>query len=49
MLKSDAIRLQHMLDAAREAFGFAQGRIFADLEKDRQLVLALVKDIELIG
>ncbi|MDO9509285.1 MAG: DUF86 domain-containing protein [Thermovirgaceae bacterium] len=49
MLKSDAIRLQHMLDAARESCGFVQGRIFVDLETNRQLVLALVKEIEIIG
>jgi hypothetical protein len=33
----------HMLDAAREALGFVQGRNRADLNSDRQLVLALVK------
>jgi len=49
MRKDDAIRLRHMLDAAREAIGFAQGRTRADLNDDRKLVLALVKDIEIIG
>jgi len=49
MLRNDAIRMQHMLDAAQEACGFAQGLVFDDLEKDRKLVLALVKDIEIIG
>jgi uncharacterized protein with HEPN domain len=49
MRRDDAIRLRHMLDAAREAMGFAQGRIRADLESDRMLVLSLVKDIEIIG
>jgi uncharacterized protein with HEPN domain len=38
-----------MLDAAREAIGFARGRIRANLDSDRMLVLALVKDIEIIG
>jgi len=38
-----------MLDAAREAVTFAQGRTRADLESDRMLVLALVKAVEIIG
>ncbi|MEJ5378212.1 MAG: HepT-like ribonuclease domain-containing protein [bacterium] len=38
-----------MLDAAEEAMGFARGRKRSDLNHDRQLVLALVKDIEIIG
>lgn len=49
MLKDDAIRLQHMLDAALEAMEFAKGRSRADLDGDRMLVLSLVKDIEIIG
>ena len=49
MRKSDAIRLRHMLDAVEEAMGFAQGRTRQDLEHDRMLVLALMKDIEIIG
>jgi len=49
MRKDDEVRLRHMLDAAREALGFVQGRHRADLNSDRQLVLALVKDIEIIG
>lgn len=38
-----------MLDAARETVAFASGRVRADLDEDRQLVLALVKDVEIIG
>lgn len=38
-----------MLDAAREAVSFASGRTRADLDEDRQLVLAVVKDVEIIG
>ena len=49
MHKDDAIRLRHMLDAVREAIGFAQDRTRIDLNGDRQLVLALVKDIEIVG
>ncbi len=49
MLGDDTIRLRHMLDAAREALGFAHGRSRGDLDTDRQLVLALVKEVEIIG
>ena len=49
MTKSDEIRLRHMLDAARDALGFAAGRSRADLDSDRMLALSLVKSIELIG
>ena len=49
MHKDDAIRLRHMLDAVREAQGFAASRSRCDLDHDRLLVLALVKDVEIIG
>jgi uncharacterized protein with HEPN domain len=49
MFRNDAIRLQHMLDATREAIAFACGRTRTDLDRDRMLVLSLVKDIEIIG
>ena len=49
MQKADVVRLRHMLDAAREALAFAQGRSRTDLDKDRMLVLALAKSIEIIG
>ena len=49
MRRDDAIRLPHMLDAAREAISFARGRTRGDQDTDRQLVLALVKDIEIVG
>jgi uncharacterized protein with HEPN domain len=49
MSGDDAIRLRHMLDAAHEALRFAEGRTRADLDRNRMLVLALVKDIEIIG
>ena len=49
MHRNDIIRLRHLLDAAQEAIGFAQGQTRADLDRDRKLVLALVKDIEIIG
>ena len=49
MSKDDEIRLRHMLEAAREAISFASGRTREDLDSDRQLVLSLVKDIEILG
>ncbi len=49
MRKDDTVRLRHMLDAAEEALGFAQDRERRDLDQDRKLTLALVKDIEIIG
>lgn len=49
MRKDDQIRLRHMLDAAREALAFVSGRSRTDLDGDRMLVLALIKDIEILG
>lgn len=49
MPKSDLVRLRHMQDAAQEALGFAVGCSRSDLDTNRQLVLALVKCIEIIG
>ena len=49
MYVDDATRLRHMRDAAAEAVRFAEGKTRADLDADRQLVLALVKCIEIVG
>jgi uncharacterized protein with HEPN domain len=49
MRGGDEVRLRHMLDAAKEAVSFAEGRTRASLEKDRIFELALVKAIEIIG
>ncbi len=49
MRYDDRIRLQHMLDAARDALAFAGGHSRSDLDGDRQLVLAVVKCVEIIG
>ncbi len=38
-----------MLTAAREAQYFAQGHVESDLVHDRQLTLALLKSVEIIG
>lgn len=45
----DLTRLRHMQDAATEAMGFIGDRKRTDLDCNRMLALALVKDIEIIG
>lgn len=47
--KGDRIRVQHMLDAAKEALLFVEGRSREDLQNDRKLVLSLIKDLEILG
>jgi uncharacterized protein with HEPN domain len=42
-------RLRHMLDHAREAVAMVKGRRRADLDRDRQLNLALVRLLEIVG
>ncbi len=49
MYKDDRVRLHHMLDAAKEIQFFALGYARKDLEQDRKLALAIIKDIEIIG
>ncbi len=49
MLKSDIIRIRHMLDSALEAEGFINNKHRSDIGNDRKLELALVKCIEIIG
>jgi uncharacterized protein with HEPN domain len=44
-----SIRLQHMLDAAREATSMSQGKARADLDTDRKLNLSLVRLLEIVG
>jgi uncharacterized protein with HEPN domain len=43
------IRLRHMLDATREALGYAKGRSRSDLDRDTMLFRALVKCMEIVG
>lgn len=45
----DQPRLRHMLDHALEAVAMARGRTRADLDTDRQLNLALVRLLEIVG
>lgn len=47
--KSDLIRLRHMLGAAEKALRFTRGKTRADLDRDEQLSLALVRILEIIG
>jgi uncharacterized protein with HEPN domain len=49
MPEADRVRMQHMLDAAREARAFLSGRDRAGLESDRLLALGLAKCIEILG
>jgi uncharacterized protein with HEPN domain len=43
------VRLRHMLDHAREAVAMARGRKRGHLDTDRQLNLALVRLLEIVG
>ena len=45
----DRVRLRHMLDAAREALGFAEKRTQEELARDRMFLLAVIKETEIIG
>lgn len=49
MPKTDNVRLRHMLDAARKAIAFTQGRTRTDLDHDEMLALALVRLVEILG
>ena len=47
--RDDANLLRDMLDAAKEAVAFAQGKRRADLDDDRKLVLSITRLVEIIG
>lgn len=50
MTRHDAVvRIRHMLDHAQEAVAMTHGRTRADLDRDRQLNLALVRLLEIVG
>lgn len=49
LLDTDHIRLQHMLEAAREAVGYVEGLRRAGLDGDRPLQHSLVHCIQIIG
>jgi len=48
-MKSDLIRLHHILKAAQDIIRFTKGKTRNDIKTDEILVLALVKEIEIIG
>jgi len=48
-IDADQIRILHMTDAAKEAVSFLKGKTRKSLDTDRKLVLALIKEIEIIG
>lgn len=47
--RDDVVLLRDMLDAAKEAMSFAQGKTRPDLDQDRKLVLSLVHLVEIVG
>jgi uncharacterized protein with HEPN domain len=47
--RDDSLRLSDMLAAAREARAFSHGKAEDDLARNRQLTLALLKCVEIIG
>jgi len=47
--REDRVRLQHMLDASRQAIAFVQGRRRNDLDTALQLTLALTRLVEIVG
>jgi uncharacterized protein with HEPN domain len=49
MARTEEIRLRHMLDAARKAIFFGQGRSRANLDSDEMLALAVVRLVEALG
>lgn len=49
MPKDDLVRLQHMLDAARESLSFAKDKNRDDLYSNRMLALSIIKSIEIVG
>src|SRR3990172_657730 len=49
MPSPDTVRLRHILDSAREAMAFVEGRSRSDLDADHMLSLALVRLLEVIG
>ena len=49
MSADDLERLRHMLAAAREAISFIEGKSAEDLIHNRLLLLAVIKEVEIIG
>lgn len=49
MKSHDLVRVKHMIEAADEAISFAQAKNRGDLNKDRMLTVALMREIEVVG
>jgi uncharacterized protein with HEPN domain len=49
MLADDRIRIRHMIEAAETAVQFLAGRSQEDLDRDRMLLFAVVRAIEILG
>jgi uncharacterized protein with HEPN domain len=49
MKSHDLVRVKHMIEAADEAVSFARGKTRGDLDKDRMLTMALMREIEVVG
>lgn len=49
LTEDDPVRLRHMLEYARKALLFPKGKTRSDVEQDEQLMLALVRIVEVIG
>jgi len=49
MTEADRIRIVHILEAAKESISFAAGKSRINFDTDRQLQMAVVREIEIIG
>lgn len=49
MQPEDKVRIRHLVDAARTAEQFVEGRERSDLDGDEMLRLALTKLVEIVG
>ncbi|GAB4279772.1 MAG: hypothetical protein Fur0025_07230 [Oscillatoriaceae cyanobacterium] len=49
MAKTDAVRLQHMIDASQKALTFTHGRSRSRRDRDEILALAVVRLVEIVG
>jgi uncharacterized protein with HEPN domain len=45
----DLIRIRHILDAVKEALAFSMDKFRDDLDNNRMLTLAIIKELEIIG
>lgn len=45
----DLIRIRHILDAVKETLAFSMDKCRDDLDNNRMLALAIIKELEIIG